>query len=132
MKRTSKRFLVDHDIEQIIGWQLRLGVITASVIVGIGGLLYLMQSGRQARPPYHQFLGTAAGFTTLKEILTGMQQGDAKAYVQLGVVILILTPIFRIAFSLVGFVLEKDRLYICITLIVLAVMMISIFGGLKV
>lgn len=56
----------------------------------------------------------------------------AKGIIELGVMVLIATPILRIFFSLIGFILEKDRLYIGITLIVLLVMMFSIFGGLKV
>ena len=127
-----KNFFADRDIEQFIGLQLRFGVIAASVIVFIGGLVYLSQSGGMSIPPYHQFAGTQAGFTSLDEIFTGMRQMNAKGIIQFGVLVLIATPILRIAFSLFGFILEKDKLYICITLIVLTVMMVSIFGGLKI
>lgn len=131
-KIISKKFFADQDIEQFIGMQLRYGVVIASVIVFIGGLLYLYQSGEMHMPPYHKFLGEQNGFTSLGEIFTGLHNLEAKGIIQFGVVVLIATPILRIAFSLVGFVLEKDKLYICITLIVLSVMMVSIFGGLKV
>lgn len=133
MKKTiSKKFFADTDIEQFIGLQLRYGVIIASLIVFIGGLAYLNQFGGAAIPPYHQFVGTKAGFTTIAEISAGLSHMNAKGIIQLGVLVLIATPILRIAFSLIGFVLEKDKLYIGITMVVLAVMMVSIFGGLKV
>jgi hypothetical protein len=56
----------------------------------------------------------------------------SKRYYPVGVIVPIATPIPRILYSLIGFILEKDRLYIGITMVVLPVMLISIFGGLKV
>ncbi len=52
------------------------------------------------------------------------------AIIQLGVVVLLATPITRIAFSVLAFAMEKDRLYVVITLIVLGVITFSIFSGL--
>ncbi len=131
-KVISKSFLADADIEKIIGLQLRYGVVIASLIVLMGGVLYLVQQGQGAIPPYHTFLGESARYTSFSQIVKGIGAGEAKGIVQAGVVVLIATPILRIAFSLVGFILEKDRLYIIITAIVLSVMLFSIFGGLKI
>ncbi|MDB4923237.1 DUF1634 domain-containing protein [Mucilaginibacter sp.] len=128
----SKKTPADQDIERLIGLQLRFGVIIASLIVLIGGLIYLKQSGAQAVPHYHSFTGAKAGFTSLGEIFKGVCKVNAKGIIELGVVVLIITPILRIAFSLVGFIIEKDKLYTWITLTVLAIMMASIFGGLKI
>lgn len=131
-KMTSKQNLADHDIEQFIGLQLRFGVLLSSLIVLTGGLLYLLQSGNMALPHYQLFIGEKAGLTTGREIWNGVTALKARGIIQLGVVVLIATPILRIFFSLIGFIIEKDRLYVGITLIVLSVMMFSIFGGLKV
>jgi len=128
----SKHFLADNDIEQFIGLQLRFGVIISSLIVLIGGLIYLGQSGQLQLPSYHQFIGIRDGNTSFGEILNGTRVLNAKSIIQFGVVVLIATPILRIAFSLIGFVLEKDKMYILITAVVLTVMMVSIFGGLKI
>jgi len=128
----SKKAPADQDIEQLIGLQLRFGVIIASLIVLIGGLIYLKQFGALAVPHYHSFIGTKGGYTSLDEIFKGAYAANAKGIIELGVVALIITPILRIAFSLVGFIIEKDKLYIGITLTVLAIMMASIFGGLKI
>ena len=131
-KLVSKSFLADTDIEKIIGLQLRYGVVIASLTVLIGGIIYLFQSGQAGIPPYHLFIGEKAGYTTVVQITNGVGNFKAKGIVQLGVLILIATPILRIFFSLIGFILEKDRTYVLITFIVLGVMMFSIFGGLKV
>lgn len=131
-KIISKLHLADHDIEQFIGLQLRFGVLFSSLIVLAGGILYLIQSGKMLLPHYQLFIGEKAGLTTGREIWHGVTGMEAKGIIQFGVVVLIATPILRILFSLIGFILEKDRLYIGITMVVLSVMMFSIFGGLKV
>jgi len=131
-KIIAKHLFADHDIEQFIGLQLRYGVVISSLIVLIGGIIYLAQSGGLALPTYHQFIGTKAGFTSIGQIIAGIGTLDARGIIQSGVVVLIATPILRVAFSLVGFVIEKDQLYIIITSIVLTVMLFSIFGGLKI
>jgi len=128
----SKHFLADNDIEQFIGLQLRYGVIISSLIVLVGGLIYLGQSGQLQLPSYHHFIGIRDGNTNFGGILNGTRMLNAKSIIQFGVVVLIATPILRIAFSLMGFVLEKDRMYMFITAMVLTVMMVSIFGGLKI
>lgn len=128
----SKNLLADKDIEQFIGLQLRYGVIISCLIVFVGGVIYLGQSGQLQLPAYHHFIGTKAGYTSFGEILKGVIGVSPKGIIQFGVVILIATPIFRIAFSLIGFVLEKDKMYILITTIVLTVMMASIFSGFKI
>jgi uncharacterized membrane protein len=131
-KINSKPNLADHDIEQFIGLQLRFGVLLSSFIVLVGGILYLIQSGNMLLPHYQVFIGEKAGLTTGREIWHGVTGMKAKGIIEFGVMVLIATPILRILFSLIGFILEKDRLYIGITMVVLSVMMISIFGGFKV
>ncbi|WP_342648596.1 DUF1634 domain-containing protein [Mucilaginibacter sp. CSA2-8R] len=132
MMKKVKGLLGDHDIEVIVGTLLRYGVMTASAIVLAGGIYFLIQHGQAPVPSYHRFVGESVGFTTFSGILKGVADLQAKAIIQLGVMVLIATPIFRILFSLVGFTLEKDKLYIAITLVVLCVIMLSTFGGLKI
>lgn len=124
--------LGDRDIELLVGRLLRTGVVTASCIVLLGGILFLIQHGAAPMPSYHHFTGENANYTTFDGILSGVLQLNAKGIVQFGVMVLIATPVLRIALSLIGFVLEKDLLYVFITTIVLCVMLFSTIGGLKV
>jgi uncharacterized membrane protein len=48
---------------------------------------------------------------------------------QLGLLLLIATPIVRVAFSAVAFALEGDKMYVLFTLLVLAVLLYSLFGS---
>jgi len=130
--KNAKSLLGDRDIEVIVGTLLRYGVMTASAIVLLGGLYFLYQHGQAPVPSYHRFVGESIGYTTFSGILQGAFALQAKAIIQLGVMVLIATPILRILFSLIGFTLEKDKLYIGITLVVLCVIMLSTFGGLKI
>jgi uncharacterized membrane protein len=131
-KVLSKGFWADKDIEQLVGRMLRYGVITASTIVLLGGVIFLVQHGQASMPSYRHFTGESAGYTTFEGILQGTLDLNAKGIIQFGVMVLIATPISRIIFSLIGFALEKDKLYVVITLIVLCVMLFSTIGGLSI
>ncbi|QNN42840.1 DUF1634 domain-containing protein [Pedobacter roseus] len=128
----STHLLQDRDVEKIVGKLLRFGVITASLVVLLGGILFLAQNGMQVRPDYHIFKGEENEFITFDGIFMGLFTFKPMAIIQFGVLLLIITPIMRIVFSLFAFILERDKLYVVITLIVLAIILGSTFGGLKV
>jgi uncharacterized membrane protein len=132
MKEDNKAIINDRNIEIFIGQVLRIGVIISCAVAVIGGVLYLLHHGMQTMPDYGTFHGEDAAYTSLPGIIKGLGTGSPTEIIQLGVAILIATPIIRIALSLVSFILEKDKLYVVITLIVLCVIMTSMFGGLKV
>ncbi|MCW3463130.1 DUF1634 domain-containing protein [Chitinophaga nivalis] len=129
MKRLfTKNFWGDKDIQQLIGQQLRVGVISSSIIVFIGGLIYLYRHGHEL-PQYHEFTGVREGLDNLPGIWRGVLANQGRDIIQLGIVLLVATPILRIVFSVISFLLEKDYLYVVITLIVLSVMLFSMLGG---
>lgn len=128
----STHLIQDRDVEKIVGKLLRFGVITASLVVLLGGILFLVQNGTQGRPDYHIFKGEENDFITFDGIFKWLFTFKPMAIIQFGVLLLIITPILRIIFSLFAFILEKDKLYVVITLIVLAIILGSTFGGLKV
>lgn len=132
MKEDNKAIINDRNIEIFIGQVLRTGVIISCAVAVIGGVLYLLHHGMQTMPDYGTFHGEAASYTSLPGIIKGLGTGSATEIIQLGVAILIATPILRIVLSLASFILEKDKMYVLITLIVLCVIMTSMFGGLKV
>jgi uncharacterized membrane protein len=111
--------MTDRKMEAIIADLLRAGVALAAALVLAGGFWYVMSSGR-AVSDYGQFhpetLGLGAFLTLdLPERLMGA-----------GLLVLIATPVARVAFCLAAFALERDRMYVCFTAIVLAVLIYSI------
>jgi len=52
-----------------------------------------------------------------------------RGLIQLGLLVLIATPVARVAFSVAAFAMQRDRLYVVVALIVLAVLMCSLTGA---
>ncbi|NAW51843.1 DUF1634 domain-containing protein [Elizabethkingia argentiflava] len=130
-KYFSQQYWKDQDIQLLVGKILRAGVSIASLIVLVGGIMYLISYGGETLPDYSIFKGESIGYTNLSGIFLGVFDLKAVAVIQLGVVALLATPIFRVFFSLIGFLLEKDRLYIVITVMVLGIIFFSIFSDIK-
>jgi uncharacterized membrane protein len=117
-----KKKITDTDLEKFIGQLLRFGVLLSSVIVIAGGLVYLYRHGGEM-PQYHVFRGEPDKMKQLGPLLQAIGRGEGRPLVQLGLFVLIATPITRIAFSIIGYMLEKDYLYVTITVLVLAVIL---------
>ncbi|MBV9498181.1 MAG: DUF1634 domain-containing protein [Acidobacteriaceae bacterium] len=120
--------VTDRSIEEMVSVVLRLGVTISGLIVLGGGIYYLISHGRE-HEPYHVFAGADSMDRTLPGILHGVLARRSRSIIQLGLLTLILTPILRVAFSLVGFALERDRKFVVITSIVLAVLIYSLVNG---
>ena len=124
-----------HDIDLIIGKLLRVGVVVSCAITIFGGIVYLFQhqgpvTGYRAVEKAGDFHGAAPYLREINTIIPRVFEFDGAAIAQLGIIILIFTPIFRVVFSLISFIMEKDRLYVVITLIVLAIIFINMIFGL--
>lgn len=119
----------DQRIESIIGVLLRLGVLLAAAVVFFGAIVYLVRNGSALLPDYKNFHGETAQLRTVTGIFKGCLEFRGRAIIQLGVLLLIATPVARVIFSAIAFALQKDKLYVWLTLIVLAVLFFSIFGS---
>ena len=123
---TEKRF-DDVRMESIMGRLLRTGVFTAAAVVATGGLLYLKNHSRSV-PNYRAFSGNMA-LRHPGRLIPDALAGDATALIQIGVLLLIATPIARVAFAVVGFALERDRFYVLISMFVLAALLYGLLFG---
>lgn len=115
----------DQRLEVIISVMLRTGVMIAALVVLLGGICYLTKHGGE-QPEYHVFHGTAETYRDIGAIIHHVGPGHCQAVIQLGLLLLILTPIARVAFSAAGFALERDGTYVVLTLVVLAILIYSI------
>jgi len=127
MSKQAHKFK-DTDMQVIIGWVLRIGVFVSMLTVFIGGVIYLSRHGHEMAN-FHVFKGIPAFIQTEPGIVDGILNFSGRAIVQAGIILLIATPIMRIIFSAIGFVLERDYLYIGITLIVLGIIFFSMMTG---
>jgi len=117
----------DDRVDQTLGALLRAGVILAASVVLAGGIWYLAHSGWSV-PDYHSFRGEPADLRSVSGIIAGVFRGVRRSLIQLGLLLLIATPIARVGFSVFAFGVQRDRLYVGITLIVLAVLISSLLG----
>jgi uncharacterized membrane protein len=115
----------DERIEIIIGNLLRAGVVLAAVVVLAGGILYVDKYGSQ-KPQYEVFHGEPSDLRNVSEIFHQAISLHARGLIQLGLLILIATPVARVAFSVPAFAVERDWLYVVITLIVFGVLLYSL------
>ena len=118
----------DQRVETIIAGLLRAGVLVAAAIVIFGAAIFLFRHGHEI-PQYRLFVGEPEELRTVSGILRRTASFHGRNTIQLGLLILIATPVARVAFSVVAFALERDRLYVGITLVVLAVLLFSLAGG---
>jgi uncharacterized membrane protein len=123
--KTGKLMYGDKRMEVLMGNILRYGVLVSGLFVFSGAIIYLVQHGNE-KPQYHLFSGEPFRFINLKQIFKNTVEGKARSIIQLGLLLLIATPIARIVFSIIGFIFEKDYLYVTITGIVLLVIVGSL------
>jgi uncharacterized membrane protein len=117
----------DQRVEIIIGVMLRVGVLLAAAVVLAGAVCYLAGYGHSPSD-YRAFHGEPADLRSVPQIIHHAFSLRCRGIIQLGLLLLILTPIARVAFSVVAFWLEKDRMYVIMTLVVLANLIYSLFG----
>ena len=111
----------------VVGNLLRFGVLLAAAVVLAGGIAYLARHGA-AIPDYRVFRGQPANLRSLGGIVRSALALDERGVVQLGLVLLIATPIARVAIAGVAFVFERDRTYVLVALLVLALLLRSLLG----
>ncbi|MEN9918794.1 MAG: hypothetical protein RL662_1230 [Bacteroidota bacterium] len=130
----SREFWNEQDVEQYIGMLLRYGVMLACTITSLGGIVYLTQQqgvmpNYNAVPSGEWFGGVAQYLREPNTIWSHVLQFDGAAIIQLGVMVLIATPILRVCFSALSFLIEKDYMYVAITCIVLAIIVSNMLLG---
>jgi len=116
----------DRRLETIIGRLLQTGVLLAAAIVAAGGVLYLVQHHFEPAS-YRHFVAGGPALQTFTGILQSAVHLNSEGLIQLGLVLLIFTPVARVAMAVVGFLMEKDRLYAVVSLIVLLILVFSLF-----
>jgi len=117
----------DRHIEVLIGTLLRVGVMLAAAVVLLGGVIFLARNAH-IQPNYHAFRGEPGDLENVPGIVRSALDMRGRGIIQLGLLLLIATPIARVAFAAVAFALEKDRLYVYATLMVLAILVFSLSG----
>lgn len=126
MEQTTEQ---KNKMNTLIGNTLRTGVFLACIVTLLGGIFYLVNSSGNPLPDYSEFHKGADAYTTFEGIFKGAAAFSSQEWMQLGVVLLMLTPIVRVILSLFDFAIQRDWLYVCITAIVLIVIIVNSLVG---
>ncbi|PUU71000.1 DUF1634 domain-containing protein [Flavobacterium sp. WLB] len=119
----------EKDFQTIIGNLLRYGVWISLSVAFIGGIVYLMHHGNDIED-YSVFKENDRNiFEVITSVVNGVISGSGEFLIFFGIILLFLTPVFRVLLSLFSFLIEKDYLYVVITLIVILIIITSISFG---
>jgi uncharacterized membrane protein len=125
----SQPATADEQMEQMLGNLLRAGVVVSALIVTVGGAMFLVNHGGE-RADYRDFGdGAPREVRTITGIWSETMAFSARGVIQLGLLVLIATPVGRVALSALGFARQRDYLYVVLTLLVLGLLLYSFFGG---
>jgi uncharacterized membrane protein len=116
----------DRRMEIIMGRLLQVGVLLASFVMLAGGILYV-RAHSGGIPDYRVFRSEPQALRHIGGVMSGVAAGDPAAIIQLAVLLLIATPVARVAFALVAFGIERDKLYVAVSALVLAVLLFGFF-----
>ncbi len=115
----------DEKMRGLMGSLLRIGVLSAASITIIGGVLFFIQHPKEIID-YSVFKSEPARLREVNLIIKEAFELRGRPIIQLGLLLLIATPVARVIFSLFGFLFEKDWVYVIITSIVLVILIISL------
>ncbi len=117
-------------MQQAVGIVLRYGSV-ASVLLVIFGLALLVADGGGGGFSIAQISSPASAINTsqfpARGVAAALENLDGLGFVLLGLMVLVATPITRVAVSVIGFIAEGNRLYTTITLIVLIELLVALF-----
>ena len=128
MNETHESGISDHAVEQFVGRLLQIGVALSALVVVVGGVMLLLHHGAEV-PSFTPFRGEPQAIRTLYGIVQGVLAADSRSIIQFGLLLLISTPILRVAFTLVAFLLQRDHVYVGITALVLVLLLYGLIYG---
>ena len=119
-------------MNKILGIVLRSGVVLSGAIIAIGTILFIANHSLEdtsAFLAYNPALIPHGNFpVSLAGILSGFISLDPPSIIQLGFLVLLATPVARVALSLLLFAAERDRMFVYLTAAVLAILLFSMLA----
>lgn len=118
------------EFEDIIGWSLRIGVIISAILIIFGIALVVVNHG--AGPyTFSQLVSPDSNISTktisFNNFMNGVKDLNGVYIILLGLIVLIATPVLRVAIGIAQFAKQKDYLYTAITIVVFFNLMFAIF-----
>ena len=119
-------------VELMISNLLRVGVIVSLLLIVSGSIISFIHHPQYVSSALELQQLTQAGASfpySLRDVFDGVLHLRGKAIVTVGLLLLIATPVARVAVSILAFIYQKDRVYTFITLTVFCLLLLSFFLG---
>jgi uncharacterized membrane protein len=116
----------DHQLEQAVGTILRVGIVISALITLAGGILYLASGVTHV--DYRTFHGEPVSLRRVADIMRAAVALDPRGVMQLGIVLLLATPLARVVLAAIAFAIRRDALYVVVTAMVFSVLLFSLLG----
>jgi uncharacterized membrane protein len=119
-------------VELLISGLLRAGVLISLTVVVAGVLLSFLHHGDYVSSATELLRLTQPGAAfphTLRDIVSGLHELRGQAVIMVGLLLLIATPVLRVAVSIFTFVFERDWVFVAITSVVLLLLLTSFLLG---
>ena len=120
----------DAQLQNSLARVMLTGVLVAAAVMG-AGLIWFVATHEGMPPGDHLFSGEPKYFenpvSMLERAISLKAIGHRRSLIMIGVVLLLINPIIRVAFAAVGFAAQRNRLYTVISLAVLGVLLLSFF-----
>lgn len=124
----TKPALSDARMEELMGRLLQTGVLAAALLVAIGGLLYVVHHAGE-HVAYGTFRPKPLNLREPANVAATVRNSASSGLLEVGILVLIATPICRVIFALISFAVQRDRLYVLVSAVVLAALLFGLFHG---
>lgn len=115
-------------VKALIAKTVIAAVLAAGFIVAVGGVMYLIRHGA-AEVHYDVFAGEPTDLRTLRGVLADALRLNDRGIIQLGLIVLVGAQVVRVALTLWLFVVERDRRFVAISAVVLALLLFGLLSG---
>lgn len=122
---SNLKTLSEQQFEQLLSNLLKYGVLIASTVVLVGGTLYLLRHGSEP-VDYGFFQGVPSKLCSPTSVVTAALSGSYSGIIQLGLLLLVATPIVRVVISLLAFLKRREYIFSAISLFVLTALIYSL------
>jgi uncharacterized protein len=124
MEPDSDHLRLVRQAELLISHVLRGGVVLGAIVIAAGLVAFYARYGLNPSTMIANVYPHS-----LDQTLLGVSHGAPQAIMVLGLLILLATPVVRVAVSIVAFALEHDWIYVAITALVLLILLVSFLLG---
>jgi uncharacterized membrane protein len=118
----------DLQLEIEIARMLLVGIVVSALVVVLGGALAFHDTSLIV-PDYTHFHPMTGSLSSIESIVQGALHLRADAVIQLGLLLLVATPVARVVLCVVGFARQRDRLYVAVSSTVLMILIYSLVRG---